>query len=73
MSLLQKGAASTLFSGGRLVDKVYWFIAPKLCGGNRAPSPVGGRGVARMAEAVRLTSYNIDRFQEDILITGYLS
>jgi len=75
MSLLVEGGgqvnASFLKAG--LVDKVYWFIAPKLCGGNRAPSPVGGRGVARMAEAVRLTSYNIDRFQEDILITGYLS
>jgi diaminohydroxyphosphoribosylaminopyrimidine deaminase/5-amino-6-(5-phosphoribosylamino)uracil reductase len=75
MSLLVEGGgqvnASFLEAG--LVDKVYWFIAPKLCGGNRAPSPVGGRGVARMAEAVRLTSYNIDRFQEDILITGYLS
>lgn len=74
MSLLVEGGgqvnASFLEAG--LVDKVYWFIAPKFCGGDRAPSPVGGEGVTRMAEAVRITNYTIDRFQEDILITGYL-
>lgn len=73
-SLLVEGGgqvnASFLQSG--LVDKVYWFIAPKICGGKEAPSPVGGEGVARMAEAIRLKSCTIDRFQEDVLITGYL-
>lgn len=62
--------ASLLAEG--LVDKVYWFIAPKILGGRTAPSPVGGQGVVKMNEALDLTSLALQRLGDDILITGYI-
>lgn len=58
---------------GQLVDKVYSFIAPKIIGGNDAPSPVGGQGLSLMKEAWELRSIDIKRFAKDILITGYFT
>ncbi len=55
-----------------LIDKVYWFIAPKIIGGREAPTPVGGRGITQLKDALPLRSMEIQRFDEDILITGYL-
>jgi diaminohydroxyphosphoribosylaminopyrimidine deaminase/5-amino-6-(5-phosphoribosylamino)uracil reductase len=39
-----------------LVDEVHVFVAPKLIGGSDAPSPVGGKGLAQMTEALCLSS-----------------
>jgi diaminohydroxyphosphoribosylaminopyrimidine deaminase/5-amino-6-(5-phosphoribosylamino)uracil reductase len=55
-----------------LIDKVYWFIAPKVVGGREAPTPVGGRGIPQLKNALLLKWMEIQRFDEDILITGYL-
>jgi len=55
-----------------LVDKVYWFIAPKIIGGRDAPSPVGGQGRVLMQEALELKSVEMQSFGADILITGYI-
>lgn len=55
-----------------LIDKVYWFIAPKIVGGREAPTPVGGRGIPQLKNALPLKSMEIQCFDEDILITGYL-
>jgi diaminohydroxyphosphoribosylaminopyrimidine deaminase/5-amino-6-(5-phosphoribosylamino)uracil reductase len=61
-SLLEKG----------LADKVYWFIAPKIIGGQAAPAPVGGKGFDFMKDAIEIESMEINRFARDILITGYI-
>lgn len=74
-SVLVEGGGTlngTLFENG-LVDKVYWFIAPKIIGGREAPTPVEGVGMDRMADAVRLRDISIDHFGDDILITGYVN
>lgn len=55
-----------------LIDKVYWFIAPKIVGGREAPTPVGGRGILQLKDALSVKSMEIQRFDEDILITGYI-
>lgn len=55
-----------------LVDRVYWFIAPKIIGGREAPSPIGGQGRALMQEAVELKSVEMQTFGPDIMITGYI-
>lgn len=73
-SVLVEGGGTlngTLFENG-LVDKVYWFVAPKIIGGREAPTPVEGVGIDRMADAVRLHDIRIDHFGDDILITGYV-
>lgn len=54
-----------------LVDKVHWFVAPKIIGGRNAPSPVGGMGVNVMEQARELKDMEITKFGQDIMITGY--
>ncbi|KYZ77612.1 bifunctional diaminohydroxyphosphoribosylaminopyrimidine deaminase/5-amino-6-(5-phosphoribosylamino)uracil reductase [Anaerosporomusa subterranea] len=81
--LAQKGLASVLVEGGatinasiiqeNLVDSVFWFIAPKLVGGVRAPGPIGGTGVARLEDAAELEDIELELVGNDLLITGYLT
>ncbi|MBO8127574.1 MAG: bifunctional diaminohydroxyphosphoribosylaminopyrimidine deaminase/5-amino-6-(5-phosphoribosylamino)uracil reductase RibD [Peptococcaceae bacterium] len=59
------------FLAQKLVDKVVWFVAPKIIGGERAPGPVGGAGIARMSEAVRLSDMSVRTLGQDICIEGY--
>jgi diaminohydroxyphosphoribosylaminopyrimidine deaminase/5-amino-6-(5-phosphoribosylamino)uracil reductase len=55
-----------------LVDKVLYFIAPKLLGGRTAPPAIGGEGVARLVEAVTLERMQVERLDDDLLIEGYV-
>jgi len=66
------GQVNASFFEAGLVDKVYWFVAPKICGGKRAPTPVEGTGVEVMDEAIRLKQVQLEQFDDDILISGYL-
>jgi diaminohydroxyphosphoribosylaminopyrimidine deaminase / 5-amino-6-(5-phosphoribosylamino)uracil reductase len=60
-----------LFDEG-LVDKVLFFISPKIVGGKDAVTSVMGRGVARIDKAVKLKEVRLKRFGDDILIEGYV-
>lgn len=57
----------SLFDEG-LVDRVMFFISPKIIGGTQAISSVMGQGVARIDKAVKLERPTIRRFGEDLLI-----
>jgi len=74
-SLLIEGGAeiggSAIKDG--IVDKVMFFIAPKIIGGRNAPSPVGGDGITYIKDAIKLHSMNVSRSGPDILVEGYLS
>ncbi len=61
-------AASALEEG--LVDRVYFFLAPRLIGGAKALTPVEGKGVERLARAWRIESLLVRRVGEDLLLTG---
>lgn len=54
----------------RAVDEVHVFIAPRLAGGAAAPSPLGGDGVERMAEALRLADITIEELGGDVYVHG---
>ena len=73
-SLLIEGGGTTLASAfeSEIVDKVCFFIAPKIIGGRDAVTAVEGEGVAVMEDAIRLTDLSIDRVGEDILVEGYV-
>lgn len=58
-----------LFDGGA-VDEVHVFIAPKIAGGTAALSPVGGVGVERMADALRLADIAIEELEGDVYVHG---
>lgn len=55
-----------------LVDKVLAFISPIIIGGEAAKSAVGGNGVSRVTEALRLNRVRVMEFGDDILISGYI-
>ncbi|MBQ0078309.1 MAG: bifunctional diaminohydroxyphosphoribosylaminopyrimidine deaminase/5-amino-6-(5-phosphoribosylamino)uracil reductase RibD [Eubacterium sp.] len=52
----------------RIVDKVHTYIAPKLFGGNDAPSPIGGLGCDVPDNGVMLTQPQITLYGDDILL-----
>ncbi len=52
------------------IDEVHVFIAPKLCGGSTAPSPIGGLGVERIAEAIGLDDTELRQVGEDLYLQG---
>lgn len=80
--LAQLGIANILVEGGGtligglfdegLVDKVLFFISPKIIGGKEAISSVMGRGISRMDKAVKLKEIKLRRIGEDFLIEGYV-
>ncbi|MFX4261692.1 bifunctional diaminohydroxyphosphoribosylaminopyrimidine deaminase/5-amino-6-(5-phosphoribosylamino)uracil reductase RibD [Pelotomaculum propionicicum] len=78
----ERGITSVLIEGGaavhgsafssQIVDKVAWFIAPKIIGGRDAPGPVGGPGADSPSEAAVLERVKVSRLGPDILVEGYL-
>ncbi|MDD2752826.1 MAG: bifunctional diaminohydroxyphosphoribosylaminopyrimidine deaminase/5-amino-6-(5-phosphoribosylamino)uracil reductase RibD [Candidatus Omnitrophica bacterium] len=60
-----------LFDEG-LVDKVLFFISPKIIGGKNAISSVMGKGISRIDNAIKLKEVSCRRFGEDFLIEGYV-
>lgn len=70
--MVESGAAlNAAFIAQNLVDKVYWFIAPKLIGGQQAPGPLGGAGIEQLADALPLEDLTYEAVAADILICGY--
>ena len=61
----------SLFDLG-LVDKVVAFIAPMVIGGKTAKTPVAGKGAAKIAEAVRLERCRVEKFGQDVMLSGYV-
>lgn len=51
-----------------LVDRVMFFISPKIIGGKDALGSVMGRGPASVSQAVALDKVRVRRFSEDILV-----
>ncbi len=78
----KRGIISVLIEGGSslnsyclesgIVDKVMFFIAPKIIGGKGSFPAVGGKSFRRLEEAFRLRDVLVKRVGEDILIAGYL-
>lgn len=73
-SILLEGGGELHSSALRagIVDKVLFFIAPKILGGRTAPPAIGGEGFARLEEAVTLERMQIKPLDSDLLIEGYV-
>ncbi len=71
-NILVEGGAELLgsFVDSCLIDEVHAFIAPKLVGGARALTPVGGRGIAEMQQALRLEQIQIQPLEGDVYVQG---
>ncbi len=80
--LYQRGLSQVLWECGgilaaqaiadKAVQKVMAFVAPKIIGGQTAPSPVGDLGLTQMREALLLDKISLETIEEDIFIQGYL-
>jgi diaminohydroxyphosphoribosylaminopyrimidine deaminase/5-amino-6-(5-phosphoribosylamino)uracil reductase len=78
----QAGMISILVEGGAslnsycleagIVDKVVFFIAPKIIGGRESFSAVGGKRFRRLHEAHMISDITVKRLGDDIMIEGYV-
>jgi diaminohydroxyphosphoribosylaminopyrimidine deaminase / 5-amino-6-(5-phosphoribosylamino)uracil reductase len=57
----------------RQIDEVHVFIAPKLFGGEKAPSPIGGAGISDVSAALNLHNMQLQTLGEDIYLHGRLA
>ncbi len=81
--LSSRGIASLLIEGGArvaasalaagIVDKVCFFYAPKIFGGDDGVPMCSGPGPERMDQCLQLCDADVRRFDADILIEGYLN
>lgn len=55
-----------------LVDEVYIFIAPKIIGGRDARTPVEGRGIIKMSDALQIKDMTVSLIGGDVLFHGIL-
>jgi diaminohydroxyphosphoribosylaminopyrimidine deaminase/5-amino-6-(5-phosphoribosylamino)uracil reductase len=72
-SLLIEGGSRVNGSALRadIVDKVYMFYAPKICGGEGIPI-CAGPGVEVMEHSTNLEDITVHRFADDVMIEGYV-
>lgn len=73
-SVLVEGGAETLgsFFDARLVDRFYFFYAPKILGGKEGYPMIAGEGVRHLAEAHLARDLTVRRLGPDILLSGRL-
>ena len=73
-SVLVEGGAEVhgAFFDQGLVDKFYFFYAPKFIGGRHAVGVLGGQGAAHIRDARPAHDLSIRRLGPDLLISGYL-
>jgi diaminohydroxyphosphoribosylaminopyrimidine deaminase/5-amino-6-(5-phosphoribosylamino)uracil reductase len=62
--------AGLLLEAG-LINKISFFVAPLIIGGQDAPSAIAGSGIEKIADAVRLERVEVHPHDADVEITGY--
>ena len=62
----------SLFDHG-LVDKVIAFVAPIIIGGKEAKTAVSGRGVDKVIDSLKLERVSVEKYGEDLMVSGYVS
>ena len=80
--LAKRGVLRVLIEGGgeviggafseKLVQEIYFFIAPIIIGGEEAVSSVAGKGIMRLAEALKIREAKVELIDGDILVHGRL-
>ena len=73
-SILCEGGGGLAWSllSEKLVDKILFFIAPKIIGGKYAITSVEGKGIDTLDNAIRLKNMTVKTIGDDILIEGYI-
>ena len=71
-NVLAEGGTGVLgaFLDVRAADEFHVFIAPKIIGGDKALSPVGGAGIGKLADALPLVEFTSTPSGEDVYLHG---
>ncbi len=71
-SILVEGGSETSgsFIDAQLIDRFYAFIAPKIAGGKKAVTAIGGLGIKSMDKACYMKNLERFYFNNDTLLTG---
>ena len=69
-SILLEGGTTLNWSAlnAGIVQNIQAYIAPKLLGGDKAKSPIGGEGVQNLSHAWKLAPFSIKPLGEDLLL-----
>jgi diaminohydroxyphosphoribosylaminopyrimidine deaminase/5-amino-6-(5-phosphoribosylamino)uracil reductase len=72
-SVLVEGGATLagLLLDAGLVNKITFFVAPMIIGGQDAPSAIRGAGADKLANAFQLEEVEVEQLGRDLEITGY--
>jgi diaminohydroxyphosphoribosylaminopyrimidine deaminase/5-amino-6-(5-phosphoribosylamino)uracil reductase len=78
----EMGITSLLIEGGgrviatalkaQIVDKLVFFYAPKILGGDDGVSICRGQGSAEMKDCITVQNISVQRFGDDVMIEGYI-
>jgi len=73
-SILLEGGGTLNYSAleAGIVDKVGFFIAPKIIGGSLSKTPVEGDGVSLVKHAFSIKDMITHKFGQDIMVEGYV-
>jgi diaminohydroxyphosphoribosylaminopyrimidine deaminase / 5-amino-6-(5-phosphoribosylamino)uracil reductase len=73
-NVLVEGGSSVLasFLEADAIDEAHVFVAPCLAGGSGAITPIGGQGVARISDAMRLDVIAVENISGDIYWRGFV-
>ena len=73
-SLLIEGGSQVMASAFRagIIDKVQFFYAPKILGGDDGIPICSGPGAELMSQSVAIKDIAVHRFGDDVLIEGYV-
>jgi len=74
-SLLLEGGSKLMGSAFRagIVDKVIFFYAPKISGGDDGFPICAGPGALQMRDCIGVTDIKVLRFGDDIMVQGYIA
>lgn len=73
-SILLEGGGTLAYSAFKqnIVDKVVYYIAPKIFGGNSAKTSVQGDGFGKISQCVKLYNTSVELIEDDVCITAYV-
>ncbi|WP_446898800.1 bifunctional diaminohydroxyphosphoribosylaminopyrimidine deaminase/5-amino-6-(5-phosphoribosylamino)uracil reductase RibD [Clostridium sp. LBM24168] len=73
-SILLEGGGNVNFSALRygIVDKVIYFIAPKIFGGKDAKTSVEGSGIKNISDEIKLKDISVKKVGKDVMLEAYV-
>ncbi len=73
-SILIEGGSELNFSALEegIVDKVRFYIAPKILGGKDSKNSIGGQGFSKLSDCINLKEVRYENINDDLIVEGYV-